>query len=235
MVINVKSVSKAFDTRGVLKDININVDTSQAVLICGINGAGKTTLLRIIAGLLQPDMGSVELCGYNIRKDPEKAKSQFGMISHKSMVYPELTVFENLSFFATLYGVKDSDNNITDLLQEVGLSSYKYDTAGILSRGLLQRLAIARAMVHRPALLLADEPFTGLDANACNHLIEVITEFTNNGGTIVMTTHDIDIGLQCCNRVVVLDKSNLIFDARTSDIDKARFSKDYVSYAGSET
>ena len=235
MVINVKSVSKAFDTRGVLKDININVDTSQAVLICGINGAGKTTLLRIIAGLLQPDMGSVELCGYNIRKDPEKAKSQFGMISHKSMVYPELTVFENLSFFATLYGVKDSDNNITDLLQEVGLSSYKYDTAGILSRGLLQRLAIARAMVHRPALLLADEPFTGLDANACNHLIEVITEFTNNGGTIVMTTHDIDIGLQCCNRVVVLDKSNLIFDARTSDIDKARFSKDYVSYAGSKT
>ena len=119
MVINVKSVSKAFDTRGVLKDLNINVDTSQAVLICGINGAGKTTLLRIIAGLLQPDMGSVELCGYNIRKDPEKAKSQFGMISHKSMVYPELTVFENLSFFATLYGVKDSDNNITDLLQEV--------------------------------------------------------------------------------------------------------------------
>jgi heme exporter protein A len=235
MVINVKSVSKAFDTRGVLKDIDINVDTAQAVLICGINGAGKTTLLRIIAGLLQPDKGSVELCGYNIRKDPEKAKSQFGMISHKSMVYPELTVLENLSFFATLYGVKDSDAYITELLQDVGLSSYKYDTANILSRGLLQRLAIARAMVHRPALLLADEPFTGLDTEACNHLIAVITEFTNNGGTIIMTTHDIDIGLQCCNRVVVLDKSNLIFDARTSDIDKARFSKDYVSYAGSET
>jgi len=218
-----------------LRDIAIDIDTGQAVLICGINGAGKTTLLRIIAGLLQPDQGSVELCGYNIRKDPEKAKSKFGMISHKSMVYPELTVLENLSFFATLYGVKDSDAYITELLQDVGLSSYKYDTASILSRGLLQRLAIARAMVHRPALLLADEPFTGLDAKACNHLIAVITEFTNNGGTIVMTTHDIDIGLQCCNRVVVLDKSNLIFDAGTSDIDKARFSKDYVSYAGSET
>jgi heme exporter protein A len=235
MVINVKSVSKAFDTRAVLRDIAIDIGTAQAVLICGINGAGKTTLLRIIAGLLQPDQGSVELCGYNIRKDPEKAKSQFGMISHKSMIYPELTVLENLSFFATLYGVKDSEAYITELLQDVGLYSYRYDTAGILSRGLLQRLAIARALVHRPVLLLADEPFTGLDAEACHHLIAVLTEFTNNGGTIVMTTHDIDIGLKCCNRVVVLDKSNLIFDARTSDIDKARFSKNYISYARSET
>ena len=235
MVINVKSVSKAFDTRNVLRDIAVDINTGQAVLICGINGAGKTTLLRIIAGLLQPDIGSVELCGYNIRKDPEKAKSQFGMISHKSMVYPELTVLENLSFFATLYGVKDSDNHITELLQDVGLLSYRYDTASILSRGLLQRLAIARALVHQPVLLLADEPFTGLDAKACHHLITVLNEFTNNGGTIVMTTHDIDIGLQCCNRVVVLDKSNLIFDASTSDIDKERFLKDYISYARSAT
>ena len=101
-VVNIKSVSKAFDTRSVLKDININIDTSQTVLICGINGAGKSTLLRIIAGLLQPDQGSVELYRYNVRKDPEKAKSKFGVISHKSMVYPELTVLENLSFFAMI-------------------------------------------------------------------------------------------------------------------------------------
>ena len=235
MVINVKSVSKAFDTRSVLRDITIDIGMGQAVLVCGINGAGKTTLLRIIAGLLQPDIGSVKLCGYNIRKEPEKAKSQFGMISHKSMVYPELTVLENLSFFATLYGVKDSDAYITKLLRDVGLFSYRYDTAGILSRGLLQRLAIARSLVHRPALLLADEPFTGLDAKACRHLITVLNEFTNNDGTILMTTHDIDMGIQCCNRVVVLDKSNLIFDADTSDIDTEKFLKDYIGYARSAT
>ena len=234
-VINVKSVSKAFDTRAVLRDIALDVSAAQAVLICGINGAGKTTLLRIIAGLLQPDRGSVELCGYNIRKDPEKAKSKFGMISHKSMVYPELTVLENLSFFATLYGAKDSQAQISELLQDVGLYYYRYDKAGILSRGLLQRLAIARALVHRPGLLLADEPFTGLDTEASNHLITVLTDFKNNGGTIVMTTHDIDIGLQCCDRVVVLDKSKLIFDARTGDIDTEIFSKDYISYAGRQT
>lgn len=234
IIINFKSVGKAFDNRSVLRDITFEVAASQAVLICGINGAGKTTMLRIMAGLLQPDFGSVELCGYDIRKEPEKAKSQFGMISHKSMVYPELTVYENLSFFATLYGVKDSNTCINELLQDVDLFSYRYDTANILSRGLLQRLAIARALIHRPVLLLADEPFTGLDADACRHLIAVLNNFTKNNGTIVMTTHDIDLGLQCCSRVVVLDKSNLIFDALISDIDKEDFSKDYLSYAGSQ-
>ncbi len=231
-VINIKSVSKAFDTRDVLKDINIEVNTAQTVLVCGINGAGKSTLLRIIAGLLQPDKGSIELSGCNIRKDPEKAKSKFGMISHKSMVYPELTVLENLSFFSILYGVKDSDTHITELLKNVGLFSCKYDKAGILSRGLLQRLAIARALVHQPTLLLADEPFTGLDKEASHYLITLLNEFKNNRGTIVMTTHDIDIGLQCCNRVLVLNNSNLIFDAMTSDINTEDFSKDYLSYAG---
>jgi heme exporter protein A len=235
IVISVKSVSKAFDTRDVLKDINIDINTAQTVLVCGINGAGKSTLLRIIAGLLQPDKGSIELSGYNIRKDPEKAKSKFGMISHKSMVYPELTVLENLSFFATLYGVKDSDTHIMKLLNNVGLSSYRHDKAGILSRGLLQRLAIARALVHQPTLLLADEPFTGLDSEATSHLITVLNEFKNNGGTIVMTTHDTDIGLKCCNRVLILNNSNVIFDAITSDIDTEDFSKDYLSYAGRQT
>jgi heme exporter protein A len=231
IVINVKSVSKTFDTRGVLRDINVHIAASQAVLVCGINGAGKTTLLRIMAGLLQSDHGSVEICGHSIRKNPEKAKPKLGMISHKSMVYPELTVLENLSFFANLYGIKDSDTYITKLINDIGLSSYKYDKAGILSRGLLQRLAIARALVHQPTLLLADEPFTGLDNESCQHLITSLNEFKKNGGTIFMTTHDIDIGLQCCNRVVVLDNSNLIFDAKTDDIDTADFSKDYLSYA----
>ena len=232
-VINLNSVSKAFETRHVLRDIDLDIGTGHSVLICGINGVGKTTLLRIIAGLLQPDQGSVELCGYDIGRDPEKAKSKLGMISHKSMVYPDLTVVENLCFFANLYGIKDSTARVSELLQEVGLLSYRYDRAGILSRGMLQRLAIARALVHRPDVLLADEPFAGLDAGASCHLVSIFTDFVESGGTIVMTTHDINIGLQCCNRVIVLDKKSLIFNAETSSIDAARFTKDYIGYSRS--
>ena len=229
--IRVNSVSKAFTTRLVLNNINLDVARAQSVCICGVNGAGKSTLLRIIAGLLQPDQGSVQLYGYNVSEYPEKTKPRLGVISHKSMVYAELTVFENLVFFANLYGVRSSAARIKELLEDVGLFSYRYDRAGVLSRGLLQRLAIARALVHQPAVLLADEPFTGLDIEACQYLISVLTDFTANGGIIVMATHDVKIGLQCCSRVVVLDKAQLIFDAETSDIETGSFSQDYLSYA----
>jgi len=233
-VICINSVSKTFATRLVLNNIDLSITQGQSVGICGVNGAGKSTLLRIIAGLLQPDRGSVRVCGYNINRDPEKTKLQLGVISHKSMVYPELTVFENLLFFANLYGVKGSTAGVRKLLQDLGLVSYRYDRAGILSRGLLQRLSIGRALVHKPAVLLADEPFTGLDTDARQHLTSVLADFTDNGGTVVMTTHDINISIQCCSRIVVLDKSSVIFDADTSDINTAEFTQDYLSYARNE-
>jgi heme exporter protein A len=230
-IINMRGVTKAFSTRLVLNKIDLEIAGAHSVFLCGVNGVGKSTLLRIVAGLLYPDKGTVQICGHNIGKDPEKAKPQLGVISHKSMVYPNLTAIENLSFFANLYGVKDSTARIDKLLHDVGLFSYRYDRAGTLSRGLLQRLAIARALVHHPSVLLADEPFTGLDREACQHLISVLSDFTNNAGTILMTTHDVNIGLKCCDRVLVLDKSSLIFDAMKSDIDADSFAHDYLSYA----
>jgi heme ABC exporter ATP-binding subunit CcmA len=230
-VISIKSVSKAFATRPVLNSIDLDVAEGQSVCICGVNGAGKSTLLRIMAGLLQPDRGSVQLCASDVSTEPEKIKRQLGVISHKSMVYSELTCFENLSFFANLYGVKDTASRVNELLEEVGLISYRYDQAGILSRGLLQRLAIARALVHKPAVLLADEPFTGLDRESCEHLISALTAFADNSGTVVMTTHDVKTAVRCCGRMVVLDRSRLFFDAETGDIDVNDFVQDYLSYA----
>ncbi len=217
-----------------MNNINLDVYQSQSVCVCGANGVGKSTLLRIIAGLLEPDRGSVELCGYSVKEHIGKARTQLGVVLHKSMVYPELTVRENLLFFASLYGVKGSTSRVEELLEDIGLAPYRYDRAGILSRGLLQRLAIARALVHRPVVLLIDEPFTGLDAEASQHLIDVLANFTDNGGTIIMTTHDIKTGIRCCDRVVVLDKRQLIFDTMICDIDTAGFAQDYLAYARSK-
>ena len=230
-IINISGVSKAFSARLVLKKIDLRIHKGQSVCLCGVNGVGKSTLLRITGGLLQPDKGNVGICGHDIKTDPEKAKPQLGIISHKSMVYPNLTAIENLSFFAGLYGVADTKTRVNEILQDVGLSSYSYDRAATLSRGLLQRLAIARALVHRPSVLLADEPFTGLDGEASEHLTSVLADFSNNGGTIMMTTHDVRNGLKCCDRVIVLDKTSLILDAMTSDMDTESFAQDYLSYA----
>jgi heme exporter protein A len=230
-IIDVNSVSKSFGTRPVLKGVNLQVGRAQGVCICGVNGAGKSTLLRIISGLLEPSEGSVKLCGLEVGSEPEKTKSQLGVISHKSMLYPDLSLSENLLFFARLYSVKDSHKRVKELLEELGLASYRYDRAGILSRGMLQRLAIARAVIHRPAVLLADEPFTGLDTEACRHLVDVFGKFRADRGTLIMTSHDTRLGLQCCDRVMVLDRARIVFEAMTSEIDTDLFVQDYLAYA----
>ena len=235
VILNLNSVTKAFEERHVLKNIDLRINTGESVFICGINGVGKSTLLRIAAGLLQPDTGIIEICGWNISRDPEKAKPNIGVISHKSMIYPDLTVFENLLFFANLYGVKQPRQRVNELLEDVELGAYRYDKAAILSRGLLQRLSIARALVHKPVLLLADEPFTGLDTKSCEHLVTILTQFIDDTHAVLMTTHDAGIGLRCSKRVVVLDNRKIIFDAPTSQIEPSEFSKDYVAYAGSKT
>ena len=230
-VIELKAVSKGFTVRRVLDKVSFTVDSGQTVFLCGVNGAGKTTLLKIISGLLTPDAGTVKLCGASLKHDPEKAKQHLGVISHKSMLYPDLSVTENLSFFADLYGVPDSKSRITELLTEAKLASYRHDKVTVLSRGLLQRLAIARALIHSPSILLADEPFTGLDSDSCLHLKDTLGRFAGAGGTVVMTTHETHLGLLCSSRVLLLDGSQVTLDRQTAEIDTDRFVDDYLSYA----
>lgn len=229
--VNLLDVCKSFTGRCVLEGIGFHLTGGQGLCICGANAAGKTTLLRIIAGLLEPDEGQVRICGFDIKHQKQRTGAMLGAIFHKTMVYPQLTVIENLRFFARLYGVRDSKARIRELLEESSLMPYCYDSAGILSRGMMQRLAIARALVHRPAVLLADEPFAGLDAEAGKHLVTVIRKFRDTGGTVVMTTHNVSFALQCCERVAVLDDKKLIFNTEVSEINTAEFVRDYLLYA----
>ena len=229
--VEVAGVCKSFGGKAVLEEINLRLAGGRGLCICGANAAGKTTIVRIIAGLLQPDAGTVKICGLNLKTDASQIKPIIGTILHKTMVYPQLTVEENLRFFAALYNVGDGKNRTQELLNETGLSSHRYKTAAALSQGMMQRLAIARAMIHRPAVLLADEPFTALDGEAAKYLIETLRNFKNRGGSIVMTTHNIDFALQCCEQAAVLDNKKIIFCAETSRINAGEFAADYLSYA----
>lgn len=231
--IELQGVAKAYDRRLVLDGIDLVVPLGQAPCLCGVNGAGKSTLMRVVAGLLQPTRGTVRVCGRDGRADARAVRTLFGVVSHHSMLYHHLTVEENLRFYARLYGVARPQQRAAELATEVGLGAYRHDLAGILSRGMLQRLAIARALVHRPRILLADEPFTGLDLNAIKQLVELLTAFRNNGGTVLMTTHDTAQGLLCCNRVLVLDGRRIVFDAPVDGLDRDRFNRDYLAYARS--
>jgi len=229
--LHIEGLSMRFETRRVLKQIDLQLPAGQSLCLCGANGAGKSTLLRIIAGLLHPSAGKVRVQGYDLREKPQEAKPLIGVISHKSMLYPELTVEENLTFTAQLYGVKDSRDRVKQLLHDTRLYGYRFDRTEILSRGMLQRLAICRALVHNPCILLADEPFTGLDLPSSQHLVAVLHKFHQAGGAIIMTTHDTHYGLECCERIAVLDQAELIFDAPVDQIDRIRFLDDYLTYA----
>jgi heme ABC exporter ATP-binding subunit CcmA len=229
-VINVAGVCKSFGSQVVLKDISFQLTAGQGFCICGANAAGKTTLVRIMAGLLQADEGAVEICGFNVREQRQKTKPMLGAIFHNSMVYPQLTVMENLRFFTKLYGVKDSKAHIQNLLQLTGLTPYRYDKAGLLSRGMLQRLAIARALVHKPTVLLADEPFAGLDVEASKHLVTIISNFKDEGGTVVVTTANAGSAVKCCQQVAVLIDHKLILNSNISDIDNVEFMQEHLSY-----
>jgi len=229
--VNITDLSKSFGRKVVLQDINFSAAAGEGICVCGANAVGKTTLLSLMAGLLRPSCGSVKIFGFDISENPDMVKARLGYISHTPMIYPQLTIEENLHFFARLYGIKNIEGRKQELLELSGLGNYRYTIASKLSAGMVQRLAIARAMLHKPSVLLADEPFASLDQKAAEHLVAIMRNYRAAGGTVIMTGHNIRIGLGCCGRVLVLDDKRIIFDRQVSQIEVEVFSTDYISYA----
>ncbi len=178
-VIIATGLSRRFAYRPVLVDVSLEVRRGEALLLVGPNGAGKTTLLRVLAGLLRPTAGHVE------RRAP------IGMVAHEPMLYPALTARENLRFFARLHGVDTA--RVAELLEQVDLTHRAHDRIGTFSRGMLQRMAIARALVHEPALLLFDEPLSGLDAAASRALVALLAELRDRGTAMILVSHQLEL------------------------------------------
>jgi heme exporter protein A len=178
-VLSASGVSRRFAYRTVLAGVSLSLRRGEVLLLVGPNGAGKTTLLRVLAGLLRPAKGHVELHG------------AIGMVAHDAMLYPALTARENLRFFARLHGVADR-GRVDTLLDQMGLARRADDRVGTFSRGMLQRVAIARALVHEPALLLFDEPLSGLDAAASRTLIELLAAFRERGTAMIIVSHEME-------------------------------------------
>jgi len=229
VAVRAEKITKAFGGRQVLDSVDLCVGAAEAICVTGCNAAGKSTLLRIISGLLKADSGRV-IAGSCEIGDVDWQR-QIGIILHEPMVYPELTVLENIRFWAQLYSVKDFAGRCERLLGEMGLGAYRHDEARILSRGMTQRLAIVRALIHSPDILLGDEPFSGLDADSTNRIIEMFRRFKSEGGSIVLTSHMVEPALRCCDRFAVLDGHRIIFDRPTGEMDTERFRRDYLEYA----
>jgi heme exporter protein A len=217
-MIHVRSLDKSFGYRFALRDINLDVGRGQSLALLGPNGAGKTTLVRILATLLKPSAGRIQINGLDAHDAGGEIRRHIGFLSHQSLLYGDLTVEENLQFYARLYGLASPETRITELLEVVGLSGRRNERARSLSRGMTQRLSLARALVHRPQLLLLDEPYTGLDRQAADTLTAMLHGMKQAVQTVVLTTHNLEQGLELSDTVAILDHGRLVFQAQTASM-----------------
>ena len=212
-----EDIRKTFGHFTALAGVTLTVERGEFLALFGRNGAGKTTFLKVAATLVRHTHGKLRVEGIDISEEPEKARRHIGFLSHNTYLYRDLNPVENLRFFARLYGLKDPETRIEILLDRVGLRRRASDPVRAFSRGLHQRLGIARVVLHDPSLILLDEPYTGLDANAVEILNELLDEASRAGKTIILTTHDLDQGLRGATRAAIIDKGKVVFTGAAKD------------------
>jgi heme exporter protein A len=212
-----EDIRKTFGHFTALAGVNLNVGRGEFLVLFGRNGAGKTTFLKVAATLVRHTHGKLHVEGIDIGENPEEARRKIGFLSHNTYLYRDLNPLENLRFFAALYGLKNPEDRIESLLERVGLRRRASDPVRTFSRGLHQRLGIARVMLHDPSIILLDEPYTGLDANAVDILNQMLDEALVAGKTIILTTHDLDQGLRGATRAAIIDKGKIVFTGSAKD------------------
>jgi heme exporter protein A len=217
LALDSKEIEKKFGYSFAVRNVTLRVQRGEFVVLFGSNGAGKTTFLKMAAGLMRPTRGSLSVEGFDIGKQADEARRRIGFLSHNTFVYKDLSPLENLKFFCRLYGVPDSEERLIDLLDRVGLRGRANEPVRAFSRGLQQRVGIARALLHGPSVILLDEPYTGLDAKAAQTLNGMLDEALAAGKTIVLTTHDLDQGLRAATRALILDRGNVVHDGSAKD------------------
>lgn len=222
-IIAVENVTKTFDVLPILRKLTLHVAHGEFLALLGANGSGKSTLLRLLAGLSQPDSGTIRIGGWQLPREAGRVRAQIGLVSHKLLLYEHLTARQNLRFFSRLYNLRgeQAQARLEALLAQVGLAQRADDAVRTFSRGMAQRLSIARALLHDPAILLLDEPYSGLDQEAAAVLDNILCQAHAEGRTIVMVTHEIERAARLPSRVAILAHGVIAFDCPSADVPDA--------------
>ena len=230
-MIETRGLKKAFGLRLVLRGVDLNIAAGECVALLGPNGAGKTTLMRILATLSKPSAGQVRVAGLPLPDGAAEVRRRLGVVSHHTLLYSDLTAEENLQFYGQLYGLEQPAARLSAVLEQVGLAKRRRDLVRTFSRGMQQRLAIARALLPDPAVVLFDEPYTGLDPEASLMLDAVLRTVAHAGRTVLLSTHDLPRGLALADRVVILARGVLAYSAPTAGLNPATFADTYTEVA----
>ncbi|MDR4061119.1 MAG: ABC transporter ATP-binding protein [Slackia sp.] len=229
--IETKKLTKVFGDRKALDKVSIEVPEGAFLSIFGPNGAGKTTLVRTLATLSRATSGTALVAGFDAKEEPDKVREHIGLISHNPMLYPNLTAMENLMFTAQLYGVVNAEERVRELLRAVELDHRRFDVVRTFSRGMTQRLSIARALMNDPDVVFLDEPYAGLDPHAVE-IFDGLIEQLRDGRTFIMVSHDLQKGFDVCTHALVLARGRVVSYAPKEDIDFEQFRQLYRETVG---
>jgi heme exporter protein A len=225
-VVEAENLARTFSGRRAVDDVSFALDAGECLALFGPNGAGKTTLLRLLAGLISPSAGSCLVGGVSLRSGVS-SRAQVGMISHASMLYAPLTALENVEFAARMYGVANPRASARDALDVMRVLDRADTPVRSLSRGLQQRVSIARAIVHAPTLLLCDEPYTGLDEGGSAALTDALAERCANGAALLLVTHNLAEGLALATHAAIMRRGRFVRYELRSIVDASSYASEY--------
>jgi heme exporter protein A len=226
--VSARGLEKRYGALAAVRGIDLDVAPGEFLTIFGPNGAGKSTLLRMLCGAVRPTRGTVRIAGETIGEGEDGWRRRIGLLSHQTFLYPGLSAAENLDFFARLYGLKDRAGRVEAGLRGVELWDRRGDAVRTFSRGMQQRLALARTLLHEPEVVFLDEPYTGLDPHASALLRGVLDRLRDGRRTVVLVTHNLSQGLEQADRVVVQVAGRWVSDERAADIDPATWERVYT-------
>lgn len=230
--LEIRGLKKSFGLKTILRGIDLELQVGERMALLGANGTGKTTLLRILAGLTNATEGRINVAGLDLARQTREIQHKIGFVAHQPYLYEELTALENLLFFARMYDVKQPQVRANALLERVGLGKKARERTSALSRGQTQRLALARALLHTPQLLLLDEPETGLDQAGRELLLTLLQEHCQNGGSVFFTTHDLESAIRQSDRIVILNRGRVAYQEMTADQEAANILLAYQEVVG---
>jgi heme ABC exporter ATP-binding subunit CcmA len=232
LAIEVGGLSKTFGLRPALRGIDLKVREGDFVTVFGPNGAGKTTLIRILATLSKPTSGRVLMDGLDLAESGIEVRRRIGVVTHQTLLYGDLTGYENLKFYGRMFDVPNLEERIQEVGALVGLSARLGDRARTLSRGMQQRLSLARSIIHHPSIMLLDEPETGLDQDAMAILENLVRQEDGRRRTVMMTTHSLERGLRMGEQIIILSDGRIVYQEAKQALDVGEFAGTYAQYTG---